>query len=136
MRTSLYHKCKHVLGMSATSITTNTTTFSASANDVDLAQTPGSDWRSCLYLITGGTITDGTYTFTIYESDDDVTYAAAPADSIIGPSSTITATAGTAEVEYVGNKRYCRLAITSTSVTSGGSLSARALLYGTAAFRR
>lgn len=135
MRTSLYHKSKHVIGMAATSITTNTTTPASSA-DVDLAQSSGSDWRSCLYLVTGGTITDGTYTLSINDSDDDITYAAAAADAVSGPSSTITATGGTAEIEYVGNKRYCRLVITSTSVTSGGSISARALLYGTAAFRR
>jgi hypothetical protein len=135
MREALYHTTKHVIGMAATSITTNTSTPASSA-DVDMSQGGGGDWRSCLFLVTGGTITDGTYTLTIHDSADDVTYAAAAADAVVGPSSTITATGGTAEIEYVGNKRYCRLVIVSTSVSSGGSISARALLHGTAALKR
>ena len=135
MRTGLYHKTKHVLGMTSASISSDTTTHAGAA--VDLQQTTGGDWRSCLFLVTGGTITDGVYTLKVMDSADNVSFADVTAtDMVLGPSSTITATGGTAEIEYVGNKRYVRLSIVSTETTSGGAISARAVLSGSAATRR
>ena len=55
---------------------------------------------------------------------------------MIGPSGTLATTGDTAEIEYTGNKRYVKVAITSTGVTTGGSISARAVLGGTAAGKR
>lgn len=134
MRTSLYHKTKHVVGMASAAISSNTTT---NATGVDLQQTTGGDWRTCLFLVTGGTITDGTYTLALEDSPNNSAWTAVTAtDSVIGPSSTITATGGTAEIEYTGNKRYVRLTVVSTGVTTGGAISARALLAGTAATKR
>lgn len=134
MRESLYHKVKHVAGMSATSISSNTTT---NGTTVDLWQTASEDWRTCLFLVIGGTITDGTYTLGVQESDDGSSWSAVTDTGYKqGPSSTVTATGGTAEIEYTGNRRYCRVTITSTAVTTGGSISARALLCGSAKLRR
>lgn len=134
MRVSLYHETKHVNGFTSAAISSNTTTNGA---EIDLAQTPG-DWRSVLWLVTAGTITDGTYTLTVLESDTTSTgFAAASGNGVVqGPSSTITTTGGTAEIAYTGNKRFVKLALVSTAVTTGGTLAARAILHGTAATKR
>lgn len=133
MRVSPYHQTKVVNAFTAASISSNTTT---AGQTIDLATTPG-DWRSVLITAIGGTITDGTYTLTVTESDSSSTgFTAVTGAEVQGPSSTITATGGTAEIAYTGNKRYVRLAIVSTAVTTGGSLSARAILFGTASGMR
>lgn len=134
MRESLYHETKHVVGMASASIASNTTTHAGAA--VDLAQSPG-DWRSVLWLVVGGTITDGTYTLKVMDSPDNTTFTDVTDTSMVqGPSSTITATGGSAEIAYTGNKRYARLSIVSTAVTTGGAISARAILHGSAMARR
>lgn len=135
MRKSLYHNTKQVNGFTSASITSNATTTGAT---VDLSQSPGKDWRSCLWLVSVGTRTDGTLTLKVQESSDDTSYSdVTDTSDVQGPSSTITTTGGTAEIAYTGHKRYCRLAIVSTGVTSGiAAVQARALLSGSAVYKR
>lgn len=134
MRTSLYHKTKVVSALATTSISSSTTTNGAT---VDLQQTTGGDWRAALLIVRAGTITDGTYALSVEDSANASSWAAVTAsDSVQGPSGTITATNGTAEISYTGNKRYCRVVITSTDVTTGGSLAGVAVLSGSAAHKR
>jgi hypothetical protein len=134
MRRSLYHNTKVVNGLTSASISSNTATNGAS---VDLAQSPGGDWRSVLWSVVGGTITDGTYTLSVQESSDNASWSAiTDSNAVQGPSGTITATGGLAEIAYSGSKRYCRLVVTSTGVTTGGAISARAILHGSAVYKR
>lgn len=134
MRVSLYHDTKHVNGFTSAAITTNTTTNGA---EIDLGQSPG-DWKSVLWLVTAATITDGTYTLTVMESDTTSTgfAAASGSDNVQGPSQAITATGQTAEIAYTGNKRFVKIAFVSTAVTTGGTLAARAILHGTSTGKR
>lgn len=134
MRVSLYHDTKHVNGFTSAAISTNTTTNGA---EIDLGQSPG-DWRSVLWLVTAATITDGTYTLTVMESDTTTTgfAAASGSNNVQGPSQAITATGQTAEIAYTGNKRFVKIAFVSTGVTTGGTVAARAVLHGTAASKR
>lgn len=135
MRVSPYHDSKHVNGFTSAAISTNTTTLGA---EIDLGQSPGGDWRSVLWLVTAATITDGTYVLGVQESDTTSTgfAAATGSQNVQGPSASITATGGTAEIAYTGNKRFVKLSITSTAVTTGGTMASRAVLHGTAAYRR
>jgi hypothetical protein len=135
MRRSLYHNVKQVNGFTSATISTNATTTGAT---VDLAQSPGGDWRTCLWLVFVGTRTDGTLTLKVQESDDDSSYTdVTNTNAVQGPSGTITTTGGSAEIGYTGSKRYCRLAIVSTGMTTGITLvQARALLSGSAAYKR
>lgn len=136
MRVSLYHDTKHVNGFTSAAISTNTTTNGA---EIDLGQTPGGDWRSVLWLITAATITDGTYTPVVMESDTTSTgfAQATGSNNVQGPSITaVTVTGSTCEIAYTGNKRFVKLAFISTAVTTGGTLSARAVLHGTATGKR
>lgn len=134
MRAGLYHITKHVNGFTTATINSNTTTNGVT---VDLQQTTGGDWRTALFLVFAGTVTDGTYTLGVQDSPDNSTWTTQTASDLrLGPSSTITSTGGTAEVEYTGNQRYCRLIIVSTGVTTGGSFTCRAVLSGTGALKR
>lgn len=133
--TSLYRDTKHVNGFTSATISTNATTGGAS---IDMTQSPGGDWRYCLWLITVGTRTDGTYTPIVQDCDDNTTWVTADADCVQGPSvASIATSSATAEIGYSGRKRYCRLAIVSTGVTTGlTAVSARAILGGSATYDR
>jgi hypothetical protein len=67
------------------------------------------------------TVADGAYALKIQESDDDSTYTDVDSSEQIGTLSNFSSSAeGTQQIGYVGNKRYVRPVITSTSTSSGG----------------
>lgn len=72
--------------------------------------------------------TDGTYTLQVLESDTAAApdFTATAADFVIG-SGTISAVDAPAKIGYVGKKRYARLRIVSTGVTTGATLTATAI---------
>lgn len=71
------------------------------------------------------TIADGDFALKIQESDDDVTYTDVDSSEQIGTLSDFTSSnEGVQSVGYVGNKRYVRAVITSTSTSSGGIMGA------------
>lgn len=83
-----------------------------------------------MFAIISGTITDGTITYTVKDSDDGITFTAAP-----------TFTQGTAvfaaadddavkELGYSGSKRYCRVSVTTSGAATGGTHGAVAVLTG------
>ena len=70
-------------------------------------------------------VTDGDFALTIEESDDDITYAAVAAAETIGTLADFTSSnEGSQQVGYIGNKRYIRPVITSTSTSCGGIMMA------------
>lgn len=73
-------------------------------------------------------LTDGTYSLQVLESDtaNAPDFTATAADFVIGAGS-ITAVNTPAKIGYVGKKRYARLRIVSTGVTTGATLTAIAL---------
>lgn len=80
-----------------------------------------------LSLVTG-TITDGDYALTIEHGDDSGLSDAAtvPAASIIGTLPAFTEDTDDDSVlhcGYIGKKRYVRVSVVSTNVTSGGTVS-------------
>jgi hypothetical protein len=83
-----------------------------------------------VFTIYASAYTDGTYDITI-EEDDDVTMATAVAvssDQLIGQLSDMQVTAVATEgdklgtIGVFGNKRYLRLNVVSTSVTTGADI--------------
>jgi hypothetical protein len=72
--------------------------------------------------------TDGTFTLQVLESDTASApdFTATAADFVIGAGS-ITAVDTPAKIGYVGKKRYARLRIVSTGVTTGATLTAIAI---------
>lgn len=73
-------------------------------------------------------LTDGTYTLQVLESDTAAApdFTEAAADFVIG-AGTISAVDAPAKIGYVGKKRYARLRIVSTGVTTGATLTATAI---------
>lgn len=121
-------KTKPVIGLNIQAITTNTTTTGGA---VDTADFNG----GVNIVFQAGTLTDGTYTPYITESDTSGgSYTAVDDDYLVkqDPSSavapeaqaTLTVSNTVSKIGYVGYKRYIKVALVSTSVTSGGTLAA------------
>jgi hypothetical protein len=95
-------------------------------------------YESLEFLIQSGARTDGTYTPLIEESDaSDLSGSNAVADEdLLGleADAAISAANTVKRIGYVGHKRYVRLSIVSTAVTSGATIGATAVL-GRAAVR-
>lgn len=104
-------------------ITTDTTTNGV---EVDLK-----GFHSATFFIQAGTVTDGTYTPVIQESDTSGSYSGSVADAdLIGTeaAAAVTTTGEVTKVGYIGSKRYVRLNIASTSTSTGGNVGAIAIL--------
>lgn len=93
-------------------------TATANGTGVDLR-----DFDGAMVMFDVGTITDGTHTPKIQESDDDSTYNDVAADDQLG---TLVALASNTiqKISYIGNKRYVRAVSTVAGATTGGVYSA------------
>lgn len=107
--------------LNTAAITTNTTT-----NGV-IIDTQG--FNALTFLLNIGARTDGTFAVNLQHGDaSNMSDASTPAaDDILGAIS-LNAAQTYGKIGYVGNKRYVRLQVVSTSVTSGATVGATALL--------
>jgi hypothetical protein len=82
-------------------------------------------------IFSSGTLTDGTYACKLQESDDDVDgdYTDVAANHLLGANPTFLAADDNKvkNVGYLGGKRWLRAVITSTGVTTGGTLAANVI---------
>lgn len=106
---------------------------STNGNAIDCARTGVGNQRvkSVAFVFTTGTVTDGTYTLSIEESDSSGSgYAAIPANRIKNSVGTIPATADDTafSLSCMPAKRYVRLVVTAAGTTTGAIYSATALL--------
>lgn len=133
MRTSIYKRSKAVAALASTAISANGATNGLS---VDLLQAGAGDYRSVLFIAQSGTLTDGTYALSLEHSDNGSSWSAA--GTATQGSATFVATEDNAieELGYAGPKRYVRLVVTASGVTTGGTVSAIAVLYDTAGNQR
>lgn len=93
----------------------------------------GNDFRTVLFVITTGAITDGSHAFSVQDSDDGSSWAAADASRVQGVAPTATASDDNVvfDVGYVvGTRQYVRLVATTTGATTGGVFSAVAVMSG------
>ena len=109
------------------SITTDTTTGGA---EIDRGSKIG---ESLTFFVHAGTITDGTFTPVIQHSDTSGSGFTDVADSdLIGTEAGAAIVAAddnkVTKIGYVGAKRYVKINIVSTGTSSGGTLSAMALI--------
>jgi hypothetical protein len=115
---------KKALSIGAISSNTNT--------DGDIIDTNG--YKQVEFAILSGTLTDGAYTPAIFEGDDSglsdgaATAAADLLGTVAGATFALTDDNVTKRIGYKGNKRYVRLRLVSTAVTTGGTLGAVAIL--------
>lgn len=89
-------------------------TASANGSGVDLA-----NYNSVAVQINAGTITDGTHTPKLQESDDNSSFSDVAAADLQGSFAAI-ATNTDQEVGYIGIKRYVRAVSTVAGATTGG----------------
>ncbi|MGQ0664610.1 MAG: hypothetical protein ACT4P2_13740 [Pseudomonadota bacterium] len=76
-------------------------------------------YEGAVVTFVSGTITDGTHTPKVQESDDDSTYTDVAAADQLGTLATIAANA-VQRVGYIGAKRYIRAVVTAAGTTTGG----------------
>ncbi|TWB19204.1 hypothetical protein [Nitrospirillum bahiense] len=119
----LHHNIGAVTALSAQVITT-------SAVNGAIIDTLG--FNGLEFVVTAGTITDGTVAATLTEGDaaNLSDGAAVTSDGILGtlPSFVATDDGKTKRVGYSGSRRYVRLTLTPTGATSGGTYAAVAVL--------
>lgn len=127
MRRSINSELKAVRALNVSAINSNTNTDGVS---VGLDQS-GADFRTCAVVLAAGAVTDGTYTAVPQESLNGSTgWTDIPADRLQG-SAAVNAANGVAMMGFTpdpGVAPFVRVRVTSTSVTTGGSISAVMLL--------
>lgn len=97
-----------------TSLAPAALTATANGTGIDL-----SGFHSASVAFVVGTITDGTHTPKVQESDDDSTYSDVAAADLIGSLENL-ASSTNQRVGYKGTKRYIRAVCTVSGATTGG----------------
>lgn len=121
----LFSNVLPVVALNSTAISSNTTT---NGNIIDTQ-----NFEALMFQVYSGTITDGAYAITLQHGDasnlSDAT--SVPSEFILGglaDAGFVAADDNTVKsFGYVGHKRYVRMSIVSTTVSSGGTLGAIAL---------
>lgn len=115
------------LGLNITAISADGTT---AGNIIDIA-----GYESVTFIPFSGTLTDGTYTPLIEHGDaSNLSDAAAVSDDfLVGTEANAAMVAAndniaSKRIGYVGNKRYVRLSMVASGVTSGGTVGAVCIL--------
>ncbi len=127
MRSAIYTRAKAVRAVDHTSVIANGNTDGAA---IDLDQ-GGMDFRTAMFVLMIGTRTDGTYTAVPQESANGTTgWTNVPADRLLG-SAALSAANAVGEIGVVpdpSNARFLRLRVVASTVTTGGIVSALAVL--------
>lgn len=111
------------MAKAAAAIASNTTT---NGTVIDLQ-----GFDACRFDIHSATLTDGSYACSIQEgtASDGSDMADAAASAVLGTATFAATDDNTVKsLSYVGSKRYVRVKIVSTGVTTGGTLGALAVL--------
>lgn len=129
MREILYNRVKAIQALNASTIVTNTTTDGTS---VGVLQS-GKNYRQAMFVAQCTARTDGTFTLTPQESPTGSgSWTDVPAARLHG-SGALTAASTVAEIGVTPDPNvapFLRLRITSTLVTSGGTVTGVVLLTG------
>lgn len=126
MRNTLYN---HTLVVAAlpSAIRTNGT---ENGTTVDLG-VYGNDFRSVMFVVSTGTVTDGTHAITMQDSPDGTNWTAVAAGKRQGSLPSILAANDDTLYQFgyiVDANQYVRLVATTSGATSGGAFSAVAIL--------
>lgn len=95
-----------------------TRTANSTGTGVDLA-----GYHAAAIYVVAGTITDGTHTPVVQESDDNSIFADVAAEDLQGSLVDITSDS-VQEIGYIGNKRYIRVNVAASGTTNGGTYGA------------
>lgn len=127
MRDTLYTK---TLSRIALPLATIADDGAVNGTTVDLG-VYGNDFRTVMFTVHAGTLTDGEFAFTLEESLNGSDWTAVAARHTQGTLPTVDTSDTISEFGYVPNgKQYVRLVCTAAETTAGGPLSAVALCSG------
>ena len=122
-----YSNTLAVKALNYTAISTDTATNGIAVD----AGVYGNNFRDVLFVVNSHTLTDGTYAVTVEESSSSGSdYAAVDSARVLGSLPSFTASEDNT-VKSFGvrpTKRYVRVVVTSATTSSGGALSAVAVL--------
>lgn len=104
-------------------------TATANGITIDRAE-DNSMFQDLLFVIESGTVTDGTHTVTVEESDDGTAWSAVAADKLqdTGPAIVAADDDKVWGIGYLGLKRYVRIVVTVAGATTGAIIGAIAVL--------
>ncbi len=111
-----------------TSLGPNDYTASANGSSADLR-----GFESAVAAFVVGTVTDGTHTPSVEESDDDSTWSTVAAADLLGTLANLASNTNQ-RVGYRGAKRYLRAVLTVSGATTGAEVAA-VIVRGNAAQR-
>ncbi|MEV7871503.1 hypothetical protein AB0P17_36635 [Streptomyces sp. NPDC088124] len=120
-----YSNIRPRLGLPVAARTATTNGTSVDRNDNGLM------YQDALITVVTGTITDGTHTVDIKESDDNSTWTSVAASDLQGTKPVLTSSAGgssTLDIGYKGTRRYLRVDVTVATATTGGVYGALVIL--------
>lgn len=125
MRTTVYSNALVQQSVTQAGLRTNGT---VNGTAVDLWSNPvgRQQFKSALIVVQTGTITDGTHTVEVQDSDDNSTFTAAADADLQGTEPAIAeANDNTVyEIGYHGVRRYLRVSVVTTGATLGGTFGA------------
>ena len=107
------------LDVLASLVPTGARTASANGTGIDLQGYDGA-----LVIVNADTITDGTHTPKVQESDDNSTFTDVASTDLVGTALVAIAAASVQRIAYVGAKRYIRVVVTVAGATTGGKYQA------------
>lgn len=112
MQRDLYHSLSPAISLAPAA-----RTASANGTGVDLT-----GFLSAMVEIVTGTITDGTHTFAVEESDDNSAFTAVADANLLGTEPAIVAADDNVvkRIGYLGSKQYLRVSVTVATATTGG----------------
>jgi len=128
VRTTVYNSVlvqQTVTAANRTNGTVNGTAVDLWSNSVGRQKFGGA-----LVVVQTGTITDGTHTVEVQESDDNSSFTAVADADLQGTEPAIGAANDNVvyEIGYRGSKRYLRAAVVTSGATSGGTFGAVLIL--------
>lgn len=109
----------------------NVQAYTTNTNGTAVDRNVGADMhRTAMILVHTGTITDGTHTIEVQDSDDNSSFSAVADQYLQGTEPAIVAADDNKLffVGYIGEKRYLRVVTTLASQTTGGTYGAVILL--------
>ena len=126
MRDTLYNKTLTRVALPAATRTANA---AVNGTSVDLGVF-GNDFRTVMFVVQTGTVTDGSWVFTLQESYDNSAWTAVPATRVQGSLPTVVAANDDTVLEFgyvPSDRQYVRVVVTSTGSTTGAAIGAVAL---------
>ena len=129
MRTTVYNSL--LVQQTVTSVNNRTNgTVNGTALDLWSNSVGRQKFGGALVVVQTGTITDGTHTVEVQESDDNSTFTPVADADLQGTEPAIGAANDNVvyEIGYRGIKRYLRVAVVTTGATTGGTFGAVVIL--------